>query len=123
MALRGRWIFWKGVLSVIEAAVDGCRDIIMEMKHKNARLVQICCTIESGFEITYSFEVKNELLNVRLNIEKHQEIESISDLFEPAFLYENEMKDLYGVMINNISLDFRGEFYKLPMPAPFSGTD
>ena len=104
-----------------EANLGNCRALISEMKQNNARLVQICCTKTEGFELTYSFDIKNSWSHIRLNIDEEQEIESICDLFSPAFMYENEMKDLFGVKINHVEPDFYGEFYKLAKPAPFGG--
>jgi ech hydrogenase subunit D len=45
---------------------------------------------------------------------------SISNIFFPAFLYENEMKDLFGVKINNIVLDFNGNLYKVAQKTPMN---
>ena len=106
---------------VIEANMNNYMDIISEMKQKNARLVQICCTETDGYEITYSFDVDYDFTHIRLSIIYSQEIESISGMFDSAFLYENEMKDLFGVKIIHISPDFQGELYKLPKSAPFIG--
>ena len=106
-----------------ETDINGFRALITEMNQNNARLVQICCTKTDGFELTYSFDINNNVTHIRLIINEDQEIESVSDLFKPAFLYENEMKDLFGVKINNVSPDFQGEFYKLSKQAPFSGTN
>ena len=108
---------------MIEADTGSYRALIAGMKEKNARLVQICCTKTEGYELTYSFDVNNSWEHIRLNIDGDQEIESICGMFGPAFMYENEMKDLFGVKIINISPDFHGEFYRLAEPAPFAGKD
>jgi len=105
-----------------EAGLDDYRALISEMKGNNARLVQICCTKTDGYELTYSFDTGGVWSHIRLNIDGDQEIESISDLFAPAFMYENEMKDLFGVKINHVSPDFNGNFYKLAEPAPFGNS-
>ena len=107
---------------MIEANLDNYINLITEMKQKNARLIQICCTKTDLFEITYSFEVDNEVRHIRLSVNESQEIESICGIFSPSFLYEIEMKDLFGLKINHITPDFNGTLYKLAAPAPFSGT-
>ena len=104
-----------------EANIDNYRALMTEMKQNNARLVQICCTRTEGFELTYSFDINYSWSHIRLNVGEDQEIESICDLFAPAFLYENEMKDLFGVKINHVNPDYGGAFYKLAEPAPFGG--
>ena len=47
------------------------------------------------------------------------EIMSISNIFEPAFLYENEIVDLFGVKINLISIDYQGQLYRIEKQTPF----
>ena len=105
---------------ITETDLENYRPRIAEMKQNNARLVQICCTKTEGFELTYSFDVNNEWSHVRLNVGEDQEIESVCDLFAPAFMYENEIKDLFGLKIKRVTPDFHGEFYRLAEPAPFS---
>jgi len=109
------------VNEITEAGLDNYRRLISDMKQNSARLVQICCTKTDGYELTYSFDVDSNWSHVRLNIGGDQEIESVCDLFPPAFMYENEMKDLFGLKIKHVEPDFHGEFYRLASPAPFSG--
>ena len=37
-------------------------------------------------------------------------IPSITDNFIAAFVFENEIHDLFGVEIRNIAIDFKGQF-------------
>ena len=37
-----------------------------------------------------------------------------------AFLYENELHDLFGLKIRNIKIDYQGTFYKVAKPAAFA---
>ena len=106
---------------MVEAVLENYRELIGGMKQNGARLVQICCTKTEGYELTYSFDVRGAWSHIRLNIGEGQEIESVCDLFGPAFMYENEIKDLFGVKILHVSPDFQGAFYKLAEPAPFGG--
>ena len=93
---------------------------VLEIKHEGYRLVQICATtIGSEYEITYSFALGYDFLSFRIIIAEDTEITSISSIFSPAFLYENEMKDLFGIKINLITLDYKGNFYKLAKKTPF----
>ena len=85
------------------------------------RLVQIHCTLTpDGFEINYSFDKDNKFVNLRIAIAKDQEILSISNIYWSAFLYENEIADLFGVKIKNIAIDFKGTFYQNSKKAPFA---
>ncbi len=93
---------------------------VLQFKHEGYRLVQISCTrLPEDYEITYSFAKDYELINLRLVIDENTEIISISDIYEPAFLYENEIHDLFGVKINLISLDYQGNLYRTAEKTPF----
>lgn len=92
----------------------------LQMKNSGARLVQICATrIQDGYELTYSFAKRYHLQNLRFTIQEDTEIMSISNVFEPAFLYENEIHDLFGIKINLIKIDYNGTLYKTAKEAPF----
>ncbi|MDF2566754.1 MAG: echD [Oscillospiraceae bacterium] len=93
---------------------------VIKLKDEGYRLVQICATtVNSEYEITYSFALDYEFLCIRLMIPEEAEIMSISQVFAPAFLYENEMKDLFGIKINALSLDYQGNFYRLEQKTPY----
>lgn len=94
---------------------------VQNMKADGYRLVQICCTtIKTGFEILYSFDKDGELTNLRLDMPIDTEIESITKVYWAAFIYENEMKDLFGVKIRHIELDFGGHFFRVAEPTPWA---
>jgi ech hydrogenase subunit D len=92
----------------------------LQFKSLNYRLVQICSTrITDGFELSYSFAREYEMITLRAQITEEDELSSISTVFPPAFLYENEMKDLFGIKIRLISLDYNGNLYRIEQKAPF----
>lgn len=93
---------------------------VLHLKNDGYRLVAITCTNKNGMEISYSFDKDYDFLNLRLNIEYDAEVESISIIYPFAFLYENEIKELFGVNIKNISLDFAGNLYKISIKTPFN---
>lgn len=45
-------------------------------------------------------------------------LESISHLYPCAFMFENEMHDLYGLTIDNLLIDYKGGFYHIHFDAP-----
>lgn len=93
----------------------------LQIKHEGYRLVQICATrTEQGFELLYSFGKEYDLYCLRINIPEGTQITSISDIFAPAFLYENEIHDLFGIQINLITIDYKGNLYRIDKKAPFS---
>ena len=92
----------------------------LQIKAKNYRLVQICTTrTPEGFELSYSFAKEYEMLTLRFHILEDDEISSISTVFPPAFLYENEMKDLFGIKIKYIAIDYKGHFYDIKGKTPY----
>ena len=64
---------------------------------------------ESSFDIYYHFDKDLELMQIRVNITKQDSIPSISYIYGAAFLVENEVKELFGVNITDISIDFDGK--------------
>lgn len=93
---------------------------VLEERRKNNRLIQICAvSVEGGYELSYSFAEGYDFINYRLNIAEDVEIPSIADFFPSAALYENEMKELFGVKIQHINLDYNNQLYKIDAETPF----
>lgn len=91
------------------------------MKAEGYRLLQICATkVSEGFEILYSFDKEHELTNIRVTIPEEEEIQSITGEYWGAFIYENEMHDLFGIKIVNNELDYGGNFFKVAEPTPWN---
>jgi ech hydrogenase subunit D len=85
------------------------------------RLVQIgCSTLENGYEVNYSFDKEYRFKNLRVTVAPGEEIPSISAVFANAFLYENEMHDLFGIPVKNINIDYGGTLYRTAIKTPFS---
>ena len=90
------------------------------LKRDGYRLVQISNTKKGNFHLIYNFDKNYELLGLCLEIEEGEEIESISGIYPYAFLYENELQDLFGVKISNMSIDFKGNLYKTSVKTPLN---
>lgn len=95
-------------------------DCALQMKNEGYRLAQICCTKKEDFEIIYSFAKDSELRNIKVHLATDETIESVTGLFDYAYLYENEMKDLFGVKVEHINLDFKGTLYRTKVKEPFA---
>ncbi|HOG17627.1 MAG TPA: NADH-quinone oxidoreductase subunit C [Syntrophales bacterium] len=94
---------------------------VQEFRDAGYRLVQIGATRTEGFEINYSFDRDLKFVNLKIKIADNSvEIPSISGVYWNAFLYENEIHDLFGLKIRNIKIDYRGTFYKVAKPAAFA---
>ncbi len=104
----------------VDIIVDNLMEEMMRIKSEGYRLVQISATtVEHGVELLYSFGKEYELLCLRLNIEEGTTLMSISSIFAPAFLYENEIHDLFGVPITLLTADYKGNLYRTGEQSPF----
>lgn len=91
------------------------------------RLVQICCLKEpqgdvpaDHLEMHYTFDKDYELVDLKFNIAEGDEVSSITAVYPYAYLYENEIHDLFGVSIMGINIDFQGNLYKVNAAYPFN---
>lgn len=111
-----------GEQKLITIAADELLKQVEIFKKSDFRLVQICCArIGETIEITYSFDKEYSLTNLRVILPlTGLKIESISSIYLQALLYENEMHDLYGVVVNNMAIDYKGTFYRTSVKSPFN---
>lgn len=95
---------------------------VMAQKNMGRRLSQICAAyVNDKLELSYSFAEDDTNLyhNLRLVIDKETEVCSITELYPYAFLYENEMKELFGVNVQMINVDYKNRLYRIQEEAPF----
>ena len=86
------------------------------------RLVQIGVTsLGELLEVNYSFDRDQHFQNLRLQIPAAgASLPSVSGIYWCAFLYENEIHDLFDVTFDGLVLDFKGTLYKTAQPFPFA---
>ena len=72
------------------------------------------------YELTYSFDREYRFTNLRITVTPDETVPSISVIYPNAFLYENEIHDLFGVPITHIAVDYRGTLYRTALGTPFS---
>src|SRR3972149_5257153 len=85
------------------------------------RLVQISATrAGETMELTYSFDADFLLRHYRVILREGESIESVSAVYSAAFLYENEIHDLFGITVRDMSVNYKGTFYKLARRMPYS---
>ncbi len=93
---------------------------VLKMRADGQRLVQICSTrTKEGFDLVYSFAKEYVMTNLTFSVGEDEEVLSISDIFAPAFLYENEIHDLFGINIKMMSVDYKGNLYRLSQKTPY----
>lgn len=111
----------KEQYKIIEINPEELLNYIQNMKEDGYRLVQISCTVlGKGIELNYSFDREYEFINLKIEISDDKEIQSISTIFNSAFLYENELQDLFGVKIKHLSVNYNGSLYKISVKSPFA---
>jgi hypothetical protein len=72
------------------------------------------------FEIAWGFVKDGDLETIREQIVAGDVVPSISEFFGAAFLYENEIRELFGINVTGIGVDLRGQLYKTATRVPFS---
>ncbi len=94
---------------------------IMEQKYNDGyHLAQILSVAYEGYnEVTYSVAKEYEMENYKINLPIDEEIKSFSDIFPAATLYENEIKELWGVKVVGMALDYHNKFYRIEKETPF----
>ena len=77
---------------------------------------------EGRFDLTYAFveDATGRIVSLQMNIASDEVVPSVGSLFPVAFMFENEMHDLYGVNVDGITIDFDGQFYHLHIPEPMA---
>ncbi|MBP5314138.1 MAG: NADH-quinone oxidoreductase subunit C [Eggerthellaceae bacterium] len=93
-----------------------------KMKNQGQRFVQILALRDKkGCNLVYSFMKDNVLLNHTVTgVTEKTVIPSISGVFLEAFVFENEIHDLFGIGFEGIAIDFKGTFYRTSVDKPMT---
>lgn len=104
-----------------EIKIEDLLKVAAELKSQGYRLAQACAYNEGDKPvIIYSFDLKiNTMKNIKVTVNENYEVESLTGLFFSAFIYENEMHDLFGIKFKNSQLDFGGKFFKVSKETPW----
>lgn len=90
----------KEVYEPIQVGPGVLRRDLEEAKANGWRLAQAhACNAPGGYLLVYSVAKDYEIVHYELHIMANDEIESVSDIFPSAELYEQEMAELFGVKI------------------------
>ena len=106
-----------------EISKDNLLEEVLILKNKGLRLSQACAAlIEGKLELSYSFmdDETNQFTTLRVVVETGEPVPSISEVLPAAIFYENEMKELFGVNIKMISLDYDDKLYRIDAETPFN---
>lgn len=93
---------------------------VQNLKVEGFRLVQICCTKLEQLEMNYSFDKDYQFTNLRIELPMdNPELPSISGIYWNAFLYENEVHDLFKIRVTGMVIDYDGNLYRTKVKWPF----
>lgn len=103
---------------------DEIPETIGRLKDEGYRMVQICAVPAEGRnDLVYSFDKDMELLNLKVSVPFDRSMESITSVYWAAFVYENEIHDLFGVEFTNSKLDYKGNFFCVSKETPWKGPE
>ena len=108
------------IQDIVPAEAADLLSIAQDTKTAGYRLGQACATVAGDeLEVLYSFVKDNILKNYKIHIDaKAPELQSVTAIYPYAFIYENEMHDLFGIEFKNLALDYNGKYIVLPKTAP-----
>jgi len=87
-----------------------------KMLSQNYRLVTATCVDlgEGNLDVLYHFDKDTQLKNLRIKAQRGEELPSISSVYLCAVLIENEMKELFGLNVTGMAIDYGGHFLLTP---------
>ena len=103
-------------------AAEEVAQLAAERKRDGWRFVQILAVnTENGVDVQYSFQKDDLVQNFTVaGVKSDQVLPSITGEFFSAFVFENEVHDLFGVAIEGMVIDFGGKFYHVAKDAPMT---
>lgn len=98
------------IVNLVEISKDLLLAEAQNMMFNDYRLISATCvdTGNEGFDVIYHFDKDLEMKHYRIKVQKGEEVPSISKIYFCAFLVENEMKELFGLNVTNMVLDYGG---------------
>ncbi|HEX2949785.1 MAG TPA: NADH-quinone oxidoreductase subunit C [Armatimonadota bacterium] len=95
---------------VTDITTDELLNVVQTMSLEGYRFVTASCVSnpDGPFELIYHFDRDTYLTNYRLYVRKNEEVPSISKIYFCAILVENEMKELFGLNVKDIAIDYGG---------------
>jgi ech hydrogenase subunit D len=109
------------IQNIIPVEASELLDRVQDMKDGGYRLGQICAAKAGDrFHLLYSFDKDCALTNLKLAVPDEETIPSITGVYWPAFIYENEIQDLFGFRFKHLALNYNGKFFKVAEPTPWN---
>jgi ech hydrogenase subunit D len=83
---------------------------VQSLQYDGYRLITATCIDNNNdtLDLYYHFDKDYELRNLKLTVLKGSSVPSISKIYFCAMLVENEMKELFGLNVENMAIDYGG---------------
>lgn len=96
--------------NLVEVTIDQLLGETSKSKYQGYRFVTASCADngDDTIDVLYHFDKDYKMKNIKITVNKGEEVPSISKAFFSAVLVENEMKELFGINITDIAIDFGG---------------
>ncbi len=102
--------------------IEAIHDEAVARKAGGWRYVQtLAVNTEAGIDLVYSY-MKDGLLEnlVAKALPAGSAVPSVTDQFLAAFVFENEIHDLFGITFEGLAIDFGGNFYRVAQKEPMT---
>lgn len=102
--------------NVTEISKDQLLGETQKMSGQNYRFVTTSCVDlgEDNLDVLYHFDKDTQLQNLRIKAKRGEEVPSISKIYLCAVLVENEMKELFGLNVTGMAIDYGGHMLLAP---------
>jgi len=98
-----------GIANVRAVQKDELLDAVREYYDAGLRFVTMTGFDRGdGFEVLYHFDENLALRHLQVKLARDEALPSISGVYLCAFLSENEIKELFGIKITGIAIDYNG---------------
>jgi ech hydrogenase subunit E len=88
-------------------------DAVRVLRDDGWRMVTASAVLrETGPRVLYHFERAEELRHLAVELGPGESVPSIGDVYPGAFLVENEMKELQGLPVSDLKIDYGGHLYR-----------
>lgn len=94
---------------VTEVNADNLLSQAALKKQQGFRFITMTClNAGDGYDVLYHMEKDFALSTLRLHLKEGQDLPSITCVYLAAVLIENEIKDMFGLNVQGIAIDFHG---------------
>jgi len=97
--------------NVMEIKKENLVEEVQKLKDEGYRIVTASCVdMDTEFMIYYHFDKQNNMKHLKIFSNKDEEVPSISGVYLAGALVENEIKDLFGLKVKDLAIDYGGNF-------------